>query len=242
MATASITDQMKLLLKLQELDAELYSRRRELSLKPQQAARLKEEFEGLKGDVRKAQEELKAAEVKRNQLEMELGQKEGSLKKFQGQLFTVKTNKEYAALQKEIEGFKADQSVLEEEILKLMEEADRKKGRLTAEQEVLKGQEKALEEKLNRLEQEKKTLEDSVQRLEADRGSWAAQVDRKILGRYERILENKEGLALVPVRGGACGGCHMVLPPQMLNEIHLGERLITCESCARILILESPPS
>ena len=63
-------------------------------------------------------------------------------------------------------------------------------------------------------------------------------MDPPALSQYERILERKEGSALVPVRGNACSGCNMVLPPQAINEVQMNTRLIPCESCARILYIE----
>jgi len=53
-----------------------------------------------------------------------------------------------------------------------------------------------------------------------------------------RILENKQGLALVPVVGSSCGGCHMNVTPQQRNAIKMNEELVFCEMCARILYLE----
>ncbi len=63
-------------------------------------------------------------------------------------------------------------------------------------------------------------------------------VDKGILSRYERILENKEGLAIVPLKDRSCGGCFMSIPDQVVNEIKMYEQLIFCEMCARILYLE----
>ena len=51
-------------------------------------------------------------------------------------------------------------------------------------------------------------------------------------------LKGKEGLAMVPVRQNACGGCHLNLPPQVINEIQMKTELVFCESCARILYIE----
>ena len=60
-------------------------------------------------------------------------------------------------------------------------------------------------------------------------------VEARLLKQYERILKGLEGLALVPVVHNSCGGCHMELPPQVVNETQLHDKWIVCESCARIL-------
>ena len=65
--------------------------------------------------------------------------------------------------------------------------------------------------------------------------TWEPNIDARLLSQYERILKSREGLALVPVMNNACGGCHMGLPPQVVNETQQHEKWIVCESCARIL-------
>ncbi len=241
MTTASIADQLKVLTELQKLDAQIYRLRRELGAKPVETSRLKEAHQKAAQTLQAADARYKALEVKRNQMETDLGQKEEQIKKLQVQLFQLKTNKEYAAMQRGIEGLKADKSVLEEEILKLMEEADRAKAQLASEREALKAQEAALQKDLQRVEEETRQLKVSLQELDTARGLLTPKVEPAVLAQYERILERKDGSALVPVRGDACGGCHMNLPPQLIVEILQNDRLVTCESCARILII-SPDS
>ncbi|MBI3317996.1 MAG: hypothetical protein HYZ90_02455 [Candidatus Omnitrophica bacterium] len=238
MAAISIQDQLKALMELQKLDAQLYGLKRELSQHPARAAALKDQHERAAEGLKAEEAHHKGLEVKRNQMEIDLAGKETQTQKLQAQLYQVKTNKEYSAMQKEIEGAKADRSVLEEEILKLMEEIDRAKARISSEREALKAQEETLQRTLAELETRAQQIETSLKELQAARVLLTPRVEPPVLSRYEKILANKEGLALVPVVKESCGGCHIVLPPQMINEIHMGERLITCESCARILTLE----
>ena len=238
MTTVSIADQLKVLMELQVIDSQIYQLQRELTSSPMEETRLKAEHQQVVDGLKRMENQYKALEVKRNQMEVDLEEKENQIKKLQGQLFQLKTNKEYSAMQKEIEGLKADKSVLEEEILKFMEETDQIKGRLATEREMIQSKESHLKAALAKLDEEKQKVQASIQQLQETRRTLAPKVDSQILARYERILAAKEGLALVPVRGEACGGCHMVLPPQMINEIHLATRLIPCESCARILYLE----
>jgi predicted nucleic acid-binding Zn-ribbon protein len=71
--------------------------------------------------------------------------------------------------------------------------------------------------------------------LEGARKTIVPEVPPEPLAAYERVLEIREGLALVPVVGDACGGCNRRLPPQIVNEALLKAKLVTCESCNRIL-------
>lgn len=238
MSTLAIADQLKALIELQKLDGEMYHLRRDLRTKPEEADRLKREHQAKSQALQEAESRAKTSEVKRNQMEMELGQKEEQLKKLQGQLFQVKTNKEYTALQKEIEGFKADRSVLEEEILKRMEEVDQAKARVVSERQLLKAEEEKVGVRLKEIEEESRQIQSRIQELQQQRIGVTPRVEPPVLAQYERVLEHRDGMALVPVRGNACGGCFMGLPPQLINEVHLATRLVPCESCARILYME----
>ena len=72
--------------------------------------------------------------------------REKEIKKYQTQLYQIKTNKEYMSLQKEIEGLKADNSVLEDDILESMERIDKLKAEIAEEKERLAAGEKELKE------------------------------------------------------------------------------------------------
>ena len=63
----------------------------------------------------------------------------------------------------------------------------------------------------------------------------AKDIDPRVLANYEKILDAKDGLAMVPIVEDTCGGCHMQLPPQVINEIRLKNEIIYCQICSRIL-------
>ena len=72
---------------------------------------------------------------------------------------------------------------------------------------------------------------------ESQRARITPEVRPDYLGRYERVLKNKDGLGIVKVIDHTCGGCFMHLTEQVLNELKKYEQIITCDMCARILYL-----
>jgi predicted nucleic acid-binding Zn-ribbon protein len=62
-------------------------------------------------------------------------------------------------------------------------------------------------------------------------------VPADLLASYDFISRNKQGIALAEVTGEACSGCYISLPPQLINEIRRGDKIIRCTSCARILYM-----
>ena len=63
----------------------------------------------------------------RKDKELELASKEEAAKKLQGQLYSLKTNKEYQTMLQQIQDAKADGELVEEKILILFEESDQVK-------------------------------------------------------------------------------------------------------------------
>ena len=135
----------------------------------------------------------------------------------------------------EIENLKADNSVLEEEILKILDEIDNLRIEVAQKKEALAQKEKRVSSEKEKIEGQIKAVGQKIEELNSQRSKITPNLETKILGHYERILKNKDGLALVSVENDACQGCHINLPPQVINEVKIGERIVTCESCARIL-------
>ena len=62
------------------------------------------------------------------------------------------------------------------------------------------------------------------------------ELDRNLLKRYEKIRSARDGIAVVAIQGENCGGCFTTIPPQVINEAKKGDRILTCESCGRIIV------
>ena len=56
--------------------------------------------------------------------------------------------------------------------------------------------------------------------------------------RYEKLLDHKEGVAIVPIENNSCGGCFMNVTPQMINAVKMNEEVVVCETCSRILYIK----
>jgi predicted nucleic acid-binding Zn-ribbon protein len=80
-------------------------------------------------------------------------------------------------------------------------------------------------------------IDDRIAQLEVQRKQVMPNLDQKIISQYERILLNRDGLAIVTVKDNSCQGCNMFVPPQVINLIKMYESIITCEVCNRILYI-----
>ncbi|MFH1045614.1 MAG: C4-type zinc ribbon domain-containing protein [Candidatus Omnitrophota bacterium] len=231
----SVQEQIQVLVKLQAVDSRIYALRQEKAGKPELKEELEESFTQKGRTLKAKEEESKTIQLKKKEHELDLETKEKEIKKFQSQLVQLKTNKEYVALQKEIEGRKADNSTLEDNIIGLMDKIDLIKAEITREREALAAAEKSLKEELARIDQEIADLDKNITEAEQERSEISTQIEKNLLRQYERILKAKDGLAFVPVVGESCGGCNQILPPQVINEVRMKDRVVTCELCARLL-------
>ncbi len=237
-----MADQLEILKRFQAIDGELFRLRRHLQEKPLELEQVKAQVAVQEERVKAAAERLTSLQLSQKDKEMELQSREASVKKLQGQLFQLKTNKEYATMQREIDSLKADNSLLEEETLKLFDAIDQAAKERQLEQARFAEQQARFSQEQQRIEQELAVINQQTAQLERDRKTLLPDVEPQALAIYERILELREGLALVPLMNDACGGCHRRMPPQVVNEVYLKARLVSCEHCSRILYFDEAHS
>ena len=234
----NLEEQVKLLVELQGLDTQIFKHERDLEDMPENLRKLDEAFKTKMTLLKALEDNLKTLQMKRKEREGDLETKEGSIKKLQTQLYQLKTNKEYTTMQGEIARIKADNSLIEEEIIKIFDQIDSENQKIAKEKEFLKGEEAKLNEEKKRVEGETGRIKFEVDTLKNQRAALVEKVDKSILAKYERILKSKDGLAVVSVAGGSCQGCFRILPPQVIHEINMKKDLIFCGNCARILYIE----
>jgi len=228
-------EDLKLLARLQTFDSQIDEREEKKAKLPKRLIPFKEGVKRIDQELREAKEELEDLQKKRRHEERELEAREIELKKYQRQLYEVKDNKAYAALEGEIALSKEKNEAAEEKILKSLEmEEERTKGVREIE-ERLKEEKKKLFKQEEKVKQEIKILDQEIVQIASVREKMAKRISSNSLSRYEKLRKGKGGLAIVPLEGSSCGGCHMGLPPQIVSEVKKGVRFVTCENCNRIL-------
>jgi len=234
----TIKEQIGFLIGLQVIDREIYSLNREKKEMPARIKTIDETLASKKTGIKQAEEDLKSLQVKLKDREVSLQQKEDQIKKLQLQLYQLKSNKDYSAMLTEIEGVKADNSLMEEEIIKLMDEIEAARKKIAEEKELFKKEEVNSQKEKETIKARGKEVDSRLSDLSSQRENVVPDIEKQILARYERVLENREGLAIVAVDDGACSGCHMNLPSQVVSEAKIKESIVVCGSCSRILYVE----
>ena len=237
MTDKNLKDQIRKLVELQIMDEEIFRFKRELREKPEELEALKIEFESKKVKQKSLEEKLKSVQVIQKELELDLRVKEEGIAKADASLALLKTNKEYQARLLEIENLKADKSIVEEKILLGYDEVDAARKTLDVEKATVVQYEKEFNAKKKQVDDDVAVIGDQLKVKESQRSRIAPEVRPDYLSRYERILNNKDGLGIVKVVNQSCGGCFMHLTEQVLNELKKYEQIIACDQCARILYL-----
>ena|SRR3989338_902695 len=233
-----IKEQIGLLIGLQAIDSQIYALNKEKASIPGRLKSIDEALESEKTSIKQAEENLKNLQLKLKEKEIGLQQKEEQIKKLQGQLYTLKTNKEYSTMLTEIEGVKADNSLIEEDIIKLMDETELAKKKISEEKELFKAEELKAQKEKELIDIKAREIETGLSALNEQRAAIIPSIEKHVISRYERILKNKDGLAIVNVENGSCGGCHMNLPPQVVSDVKMREDIVVCDSCLRMLYIE----
>ena len=238
MSTINLKSEITSLSKLQTVDTEMYGLGREKESKPQEFKLLEGAFEAKKQHLALLEKNLLDLQRQRKDAELELASKEEASKKLQTQLFSLKTNKEYQSMLQQIEGAKADYSVIEDKILAIFDHQDKIKVEIEQERIKIQGEERIFNEQKKEVESRIIQIDERLVQLQSQRKQITPGIDTKILSEYERILGSRDGLAIVVVKDNSCQGCNMFVPPQVINLIKMYERIITCEVCNRMLYIE----
>jgi predicted nucleic acid-binding Zn-ribbon protein len=233
-----LRDQLELLWELQKIDLSLRGIKEERDRYPKEIKKLDENQNIEKERVQKEREKIELLEKERRRKEGHLNLEQEKIKRAEGRMFEVKTNKEYQALLSEIEAIKEANSREEEEILQVMDEIDELKRDLSKrEKEMAITMEKIGAEK--RKMQERMAQGDTVWKQQLERREVVSkQIESKLLKLYNTLKEKRQGIGVVSVKQETCQGCFVNVPPQMFIEVQKNNTLIRCPNCNRILYWE----
>jgi hypothetical protein len=160
-------------------------------------------------------------------------------KKTQAKLRSVKTNREYQSLLKEIEEEKAKNSKIEDKMIECLDRMDEiEKNIAKKKDEYVQVSNSVMNEK-EKIKQESEQGRIKLSILDKDRENVSRMIDPELLKKYLIIKKQNPGLlAVVPVKNALCHGCNVNLPPQLYNELFLGNSLKFCPNCQRIIYLK----
>ncbi|MDY6844759.1 MAG: C4-type zinc ribbon domain-containing protein [Thermodesulfobacteriota bacterium] len=233
-----MNNQLDLLVELQNLDVELLKIERERVNSPKEIEELENNLEKEKVHFEENKIHFSSMEEKKRKVEREIAYENERIEKSQERLNQVKTNKEYQAILKEIEGAKERVLEWEEELLELLVGIEEEKKTVSLIEDALKDKIKYTEERKLEHKNRIAKIQAGINAIEDNKKIIQAKVDPQSLARYEFIKSKKNGIAVAPLDKGICLGCNMNVPPQVCNEVIRNCTIVICPNCNRILYLK----
>lgn len=235
----TVEQRLKLLFSLQGIDLELQEIEELKGDLPHIVRDLEARHAAMTARLEELNASMKELRLSRERADNDIVDIAAKVERYKGQQMSVKSNRQYDALTREIE-------IAEQKSLQLQKGMGDAENRLQvartdaealrAELETLSGE---LKERQKELKEVNKEHEKSELALRHQREKIVVRLDRDDLDRYERIARAKGGKAVVQVRRNACGGCFSRVPPQKILELRQNSRFYLCEHCGRILVSET---
>jgi len=230
---------MEKLAVLQALDIKIRGMQREKDEIPTRLAALEGEFKKEEEKVLGQKAELDRLLKDRRHKEKELEEEVERAKKTEARAFEIKTNKEYQAVLKEIEGAKKLNRQREEEILGILERFEELQKVARQGEKELEAKRKEYQQQLSELQQRAAQFEQKMAAEVKERDERQKGIPPDLLSKYRMLLEKRQGIAVAPVSNGVCNACNMNLRPQLYIELQKQQTLILCPNCSRILFWEN---
>jgi predicted nucleic acid-binding Zn-ribbon protein len=233
----SVEEKLSAVLELQKIDSKVDEIKTLKGELPMEVKDLEDEIEGLKTRLSNVNAEIDSISSFVQQKNDNKKDALAQMKKLEKQQENVKNNREFEAINKEVEYQELEVQVADKHMRDAELELGGRIDVRTRTEAKINNLTEALEAKKNELEKIIAETEKEEAALTRESDKAKEHVDARLLSAYERIRDSySNGLAVVPIVRDSCGGCYNVIPPQRQSEIRQRKKIIVCEHCGRILV------
>lgn len=233
----SVEDRLKALYQLQSYLSEIDRIKILRGELPNEVKDREDEIIRYQTRIAKQEEEIAALRSLIKQKQDDIAIRRDKIAKYEEQINNVRNNREFSFLEKEKEFEGLEIELAEKNIRDAQAKIDLKSADVAKFKEELADNEHILEQKRQELDE---IISETRQEEEAIREKAKALeplIDDYTLAAFKRIRKNaRNGLGIVSVQRGACGGCFNRIPAQRQLEIKMHKKVIVCEYCGRIMI------
>ncbi|MEQ8764484.1 MAG: hypothetical protein RL885_11190 [Planctomycetota bacterium] len=223
---------------LQEVDRRIRSCQRDLEDLPRSIERSQRKVDSAKAELQAHHNAIKELRKQLDSRELDVRQIEDQIHKYEVQLNSVKTNKEFSALQHEIAGAKADRERIEDGSYLVLEAIDAKEGQTPGFQAKVQAAEKELQEIRQEAEAAIAERKAELEHLQKDREQVRSQIDvGELLALYEKVRSKYDGEPMAILQGNVCQSCFMSVPPNVAVKVQARHAGVQCGSCGRLLYI-----
>ncbi len=233
---------VELAVRLQALDFRIAGLSKEIAELPKHIAAIEKKLDTHARRLEIDRAALAANQRDRKKFDSSVQDFQAKISKLRDQTLSAKTNEQYRAFQNEIEFCEREIRACEDQTLELMGAAESLDKNVKAAEASLKDERGVVDAEKLRAQKRTDTDRKKMEELQSDRKSIVAKMTPSFASNYERIRKSRAGIAISEAIDQRCSQCHITLRPQFLQELKRGEKVMTCESCARILYINPPKS
>jgi predicted nucleic acid-binding Zn-ribbon protein len=238
-----MSPELERLINLQQVESAIANARAHIAAHPQRLADADAKLAEADRVVQDATQRLKDSQEAKRLAEKDAAVFDGRLTKFKDQLSAVKTNREYQAMQHEIETAKRERDAAEDKVLERMEQIEALTAEVTQAEAARAAQKKTVDAEKAALAAELAADERTLAEKTAAREALVASVEPRLMSLFEQVAKVRKGVALsMATRDGLCSVCHVRMRPQVFQQVRQNESVVQCDSCQRILYWVPPPA
>jgi predicted nucleic acid-binding Zn-ribbon protein len=233
----SVQEKLTGLVTLQKIDSKLDELKVLKGELPMEVADLEDEIQGLHARQTRIEEEINGMTEFIEQKKEAIKESGALVKKYEKQSGNVKNNREFEAINKEMEMQQLEVKLAEKHIKDATDEISEKAVLLEKAKKTIGAKEGILNTKKEELEKIIASTEKEEKHFNKMAAEAKESVDPRLLTSYTKIRHSyRNGLAVVQVERDACGGCFYAIPPQKQSEIRQHKKIMVCENCGRVLV------
>lgn len=224
---------------LQEIETEIRRIRADVEKLDSEKLNMGEQLEQYKSQCGQQTEIITSLKKEYKTFSDEVKEKERLIKKSNEKLMSIKNNREYQALLKEVEDLKRSVAEIEDQMLGCLEKTEGAQAELNEGEKALAQARKHVESEHVRIEAEQSERQKRIADLDGRKQALTDQLDDGIMAMFlkiQRLQPDKKPVARA--LNSACTGCHMNIPAQMFNELHRKGEIRHCPFCHRMLYWE----
>jgi len=230
------------LIDLQQADLRLRDLQDQIAQFPRQRADSEAELAQAHHELEQARHDHTESLKTRKKLELDVQQLEERVSKHKAQIYEVKSNEAYRALQDEIDAEEKNRTLAEDRVLEAMIAAEELEKKIKQAEASLKQVEQRVQAALAQLNQDEAVKKKGAAEVSSAREELRGRIDDDALVMYDRIFKAHGGIALAEARDEVCQVCRIHIRPQTFAEVKRNDEIRYCESCHRILYYLPPPA
>lgn len=236
----TMQERIKALYELQKIDSKIDEINKIKGELPMEVADLEDEVAGLQTRIDNIQRDIDELNALLRKDKEEIEQSKIQIAKYEAQQQNVRNNREFDSIGKEIEYIELQIQLCEKYIKQHTADLKVKKQHIEEAEAVKNDRAIDLAAKRAELDSIDAETAQDIENLKAQADKAREVIDERLLQAYCRIRSNvRNGMAVVPIKRDACGGCFNRIPPQRQSEIRQGRKIIICEYCGRVLVSDN---